>query len=202
MKTVLIHGALISRRTLYCVSQRTGCFGDGRQISGSRAIVTIAPNGMLLKWEVSSGGKRKTGAMAFFLTTHADMSAQVATLLSDLLPRQQCRPQAPLCAFDFSCLYYVEVFVNYVWRTYDISLSPIKEQSTVEIKAHDFLFKFITEGVRVSCKGGSAVVLFPPQCVLCKTTGAVFGEGTNDLLSKLTKVAESLLDLAKPALPQ
>ena len=198
MKTVMIHGALLSRRTLYCVSQRTGCYGDGRQHSGSRAIISIAPDGLNLVWELNEDGQKKSGSFAFFLTNHADMAAQVATLLVDLLPRPTTETRVPSCIFDFHCLYYVEAFANFMWRANTAQLT-IHSKSRTEFCAGDFSFKFIPEGVRVGCKGGSAVVLYPKSCCLNKTTGAIYGEGAGPLLCQLVRVAESFTDLSKAA---
>lgn len=70
MKTVLIHAALLAEKTVYAVSQRTGCYGDDSE----RAIVTINPDGTQISWQKKSTG----GSFSFFLTSHADMSAQVS----------------------------------------------------------------------------------------------------------------------------
>lgn len=69
MKTVLIHAALLAEKTIYAVAQRTGCYGDDSE----RAIITINPDGTQISWQKKSAG----GSFSFFLTSHADMSAQV-----------------------------------------------------------------------------------------------------------------------------
>lgn len=106
------------------------------------------------------------------------------------MPRSP-KPRVVSHIFDYHAAYLVEAFSCYAWRIYGRSL-PITIASNTLIHAGAYTFKFIPEGIRISCKEGSAILLYH-DCCANKTTGAIYGDGAPELLRRMNRVAASFI---------